>query len=518
MSATAETVGGSNTPHILDSSTLSRTNLNAEYYRIYPNTIAEAQPNQAAPNTSERSSPTGRAKRLMATFSVFVNIATSVTTPSHSAEKVHLVAWEAPPLPSFGANTCAPTPESTITTANQILTNSDAIFMELYVKYNDEAGKLGLKDAAASKYAQSHAAKELNSVVASRLGLKIFSLHADRLDEDLSGIIPANPPRNTPYSGRLEPTYYEPGSLPIDTYLDQARAFLSQYGVSIEIGDPKGEYAWNLRGTTTSELDTWKVKQSIYNLMFFFSNLPKELIDLTGLKHIVLTATKPGLGPKDVVAVASADFALHSINLNMDFDISTNELGHELTHLVDAATCGANATATDPQYTSLNAGVNYDPGRLSDATHQVAPELAALSLEDAQRKISNWYAQVSAAANSGDQATLRRLAIEATELKRQLVFASIYGETTVNEDKAEVEKGLFKGNPLFLSDILNASNSRLEAKFVILFARLYYYSPAVATFLAAVNKPYYTGSSNAYLFPNNGWIIKGVPEQGLAVG
>lgn len=505
MSATPEVFDGDpSAPNSGVNLTLTTVDVRVQYHRLFPDgkPVPLESEVPVAPRP-EQGAITLYAKKVMANISIWAHAATSVVSihPPAVPPKPAAIVWETHALPSPAEVFCAPTPKDTIDDASNLLLHSDDFYMDIYNKRLEELKSQGKEEMSAMRHAALQAMSELKQKAAEYTQVTVFNYdNHELLGNDLSGRKKVAGPAAI---GRESFVKGERGELPVSVYLEEARSFLAKYGVSISVGDPQGEFAWNLRGTTLDELDTLQAKQNLYSLIVFFESLPKELIGLAGLKHIVLNATKPNLTEKDFFAGAYADYTNNTMNINMDINADGNLLGHELTHFVDAATCGPNATGNDPQYAALNNGANYDPRIFEDASAKIPPELAILSLEGVNNKLSELYKQIGSADNPETREAITRQAIV---LRGALLFASLYGETTIGEDKAEVENDLFEPGKRNIA-VLETNNSRLEAKFIILFARLYYYSPQVATMLAIMVRPYYEGTKNPYLFPENAWMI-----------
>lgn len=409
---------------------------------------------------------TSRLKKALAIASMAINLQPFMITPHEVDPNSALIRS----LPTAASTECAPVPSESIYFANKALQlDSTPRLMQLqkqypqkdyYVEDNPYELRLSVNPIIHEKY---------KSEVAESLGLTLHTADLERLDADL--FPKANIVRN-PNVRRVPEA-----QLPFSIYFDQAKAFLTKYGVGLEIGQPDQSYGANLVAPPVRTLETYTAKRNLYNLISFFQEQPVELVELMGLKHIILTSTSSH-PRKDISTAAAAAITgppHDTILLNMSDLLTTKTYGHESGHILDAALCPPYSSNKDPGYLNLN----------GDSDYNVETRPASKDYESAQKRID----KLSSTAHRTDTTPMlaAQLETELLQLRGDITFIS--RAKNISEDKADMAAHFLNPDiPFAYDEIFNNQQPKLTAKSLYLLGRLAEYSPKIVTYFALVSR------------------------------
>jgi len=258
-------------------------------------------------------------------------------------------------------------------------------------------------------------------------------------------------------------------TIPYIHTFNQAKAYLKEFNVDLEIGDPHQSYDDESHGPTTNDLNKFDSRNSLFNLIQGFSRMPQEYVVLSGLKKITLVAHS-----RDDDAWVYMSGTHDSMYLDISNHLTAErDYYHEMGHLVDAATCGSGeATDNDPQFASNNVGDEYNASS-KKISHDAYVSTVQDSINTLQSSSENQRLQVIC------EQIKHAESFKKTGAKISL--ATDYAGTNIREDKAEVYRYLPNADNF---DDLYADKQTYHVgnKFVLLFSRLLYYRPAVAAF------------------------------------
>ena len=74
---------------------------------------------------------------------------------------------------------------------------------------------------------------------------------------------------------------------PFSDYLGATQEFMNQLGVEVVVGTPDITYGYGARAPQADELESPSAKWTMQGILSAFSNLPKEYVELTGLKRLM---------------------------------------------------------------------------------------------------------------------------------------------------------------------------------------------------------------------------------------
>ncbi|HSW80402.1 MAG TPA: hypothetical protein VLG47_06505 [Candidatus Saccharimonadales bacterium] len=257
-----------------------------------------------------------------------------------------------------------------------------------------------------------------------------------------------------------------------DDFFAAAQKYLKNFGVDLQVGNTTDEYADDLRAPTLSELQTNTAKMNMFILVEAFSTLPQEYIDLSGLEKIIIAA-----GPDSTDGAYATGSDRHSVmvlNTSGQADIGT--IYHEIWHMVDGSTCGGgNAAQIDPTY------AQYNNGKKVYGNRSTAPTIDSL-YGSAEFDNTTDKVRESLRHQNYRQACIAILAENA--LYKHVSLLTDYSRTNIVEDKAEIGKYL----PMQGAWIVATSplSPQIFGKFETDLGRVYYYSPEVAEYFAAI--------------------------------
>jgi hypothetical protein len=142
-------------------------------------------------------------------------------------------------------------------------------------------------------------------------------------------------------------------SASVASLLSTANAFLEKYGLEVGLATAKDHIDLGGRPLTASEIETSNVRSTLINIVSAYSNMPKEYIELSGLKRIVLAT---GI---DAQAYAPATMKHDEIVININNDptagsVSEHTVRHEEYHQYDLASCSPSDQAVDLLFQGLN--------------------------------------------------------------------------------------------------------------------------------------------------------------------
>ncbi len=265
------------------------------------------------------------------------------------------------------------------------------------------------------------------------------------------------------------------------TYLTEVQQFLDQLGVTLTVAEPGVTYSYGGRVPTAEELATKSAAYLLADIATAFSNLPKEYVELAGLKHIIIVA---GTDTEDVAGYANTEYPHDTIVLDIlktpDQSISPSGVNHELYHLIDAASCGAADMFNDHGFVALNG----DRMLYSNVPLDTRPTYP--SYKDSFTTEQNNDTQMLVNANQQADNTLR-CQIVSQELSDQaeVVTVSDYHPNPA-EDKAEIGSVIPNTNDYVEFD--NPQYATLYPKFRYLLARLYHQNPGIVRFFAKTSR------------------------------
>ncbi len=380
------------------------------------------------------------------------------------------------PLPGPEVKVCPAPPPEDIAFVDKLLSgkvNGVAPRMDkLTTKYQFENMLKGMTDPELSDNAVDRASLRLKHEAAAALGLHAFDPQLDELERDLYPIVPNRTPVDIGPAVRVER-----GQLPFSVYYKQATAFLAHYGVDLVFHPAGQDDGGSLMGAGAPQLETLEAKQSLYNAMRYFANLPVELVQMVGLRHIVLDTHNPHPPKGSGNAAAFTYMGPHdTITINANGAIDSLTYGHEMGHDTGGATCGPDGDGNDPGYLALNNGVDYD----------VNSRPKDIDIETGRDKVGQLQSKEVEADRNGKVDLAASFHAQVLTAEQQLVFISRAGNMA--EDKADMRSKMF--NTFFAyGDVTDDEKPWLEAKFIYLLAEIAQYNPPLAAYLAIVGRP-----------------------------
>ncbi|HSX24327.1 MAG TPA: hypothetical protein VLE74_04455 [Candidatus Saccharimonadales bacterium] len=273
----------------------------------------------------------------------------------------------------------------------------------------------------------------------------------------------------------------KPAPESFDAYLSSTQTFVNQLGVDISLGKADVTYAYGGRVPTSDELVSKSAAYLLADIVSAFSNLPKEYIELAGLKHIVIVA---GTDTNDVAGYAETQGRHDTIVLDIlkapDQSISVHGVNHELYHLLDAASCNDRDMSVDMGYAALNGGRNMYSGKLldNDGTYLTYTGGFQQELNIDVRLIDN-------ALSNSDDATRCQIVKDEEADQAQVAAYSNYHPNPA-EDKAELGAVIPDTNDYVEFD--DPKFSVLYPKFRYLLARLYHQNPGLVRFFTKTSR------------------------------
>ncbi|HSW66306.1 MAG TPA: hypothetical protein VLI54_04195 [Bacillota bacterium] len=380
------------------------------------------------------------------------------------------------PLPGPEVKVCPAPPPEDIAFVDKLLSGKvkgvAPRMDKLTSKYKFEGMLKGMADPELSTDATERAYTQLKHEAASAVGLHVFDPQLDELERDLYPITPIQTPVDIG-----PPVRVKRGQLPFSVYYQQASEFLAQYGVDLVFHTPGKDDGGSLMGAEAPQLETVGAKQSLYYAMRYFANLPVELVQMVGLRHIVLDTVNPHPPKGSSGAAAFTYMGPHdTITINASGAIDPLTYGHEMGHDTGGATCAPDGDGNDPGYLALNGGVDYD---VKDRPKDV-------DVETAFQEIGRLQSKAAEAFRDGNSSLAASLQAQVLAAQQKLAFIS--RAQNMAEDKADMRSKIF--NTYFAyRDVTDDDQPQLEAKFVYLLAQIAQYNPAVASYLAIVGRP-----------------------------
>lgn len=249
-----------------------------------------------------------------------------------------------------------------------------------------------------------------------------------------------------------------------DDFLKAAKRFMNKYGIELDLADSDEKLLFGARRPTTNDLKTSEVKYALYNSIKTVGNLPKEYIELSGIKRIKIVADAGGGSGEsniDVQAYTNGETVWLDGLDRLDDDV----LAHELAHGVHNAMCGgSNAASGDNRFAKQTRQYSADIIANSRATY----EKYHASLEQEEIEIRRGR-------HDG-----RRLARLQKAAKQTTQTVTAYAGVSVAEDFAETMRELTTDGIHDVRHVL--ALPRLRDKFAVALGRLAYYRPAIAQF------------------------------------
>ncbi|MEI7683100.1 MAG: hypothetical protein WCJ24_02240 [Candidatus Saccharibacteria bacterium] len=263
---------------------------------------------------------------------------------------------------------------------------------------------------------------------------------------------------------------------PFSKYLLTAQQFMDQLGVTVAVGTPDLTYSYGGRAPTASELEDYSAKETRREIIEGFSNEPKELVQLAGLKHIVIMT---GTAKQDVAGYVQARGDEPHDTLYVDIEqgdstpIGIHNVRHEISHLIDLKQCGPVDMFKDANFAALNGAQNiYVPGVRHDLDHT--------SLMGFESYVTSRQKELQSAEQSGDKTALCQINQQINEQAASVLTYSDYHENPA-EGKAELLAEILSPNGYV--DLADPRHAVLYRQFKLELGRLYHLSPAIAKFL-----------------------------------
>lgn len=278
----------------------------------------------------------------------------------------------------------------------------------------------------------------------------------------------------TKYLLKMQELYRSP-STPFSTYLELTQEYMRQFGVTVRVGTDADKYSYDLRSPQDADLETMTAKWNLNSIIVAFSKMPREYIELDGLKTIILGAGKSSTA----AAYAITSDPHNTIVLNMSDMLNPGTLDHENEHLEDDVQCGGPAAmANDPSYITYNLGSGET--YTGQDTNSVPTMDGAYESKSVQQLEGQQFSEEQAGNLVAACRTQGRLA---TTLSK-IALRTSYSAKNVMEDKAQ--EGDTIGDPNSWPEVTNPLFPRIRGKFTELLGRLWYYRPAIADYFAAI--------------------------------
>jgi hypothetical protein len=268
---------------------------------------------------------------------------------------------------------------------------------------------------------------------------------------------------------------------PFNDYYQPTARFMEQLGVTVSVGAIDAPYSYDAHAPSLADLDSRNAKASLVNIVQAFSNVPKEYVEQTGLKQIVLESGSGQQGAGGY-ALTSGDHSTYYIDIgataNTPFGVHDDL--HETEHLLDADEC-ANAANTDPTYRSFNGYINiYGNGNNDSVTLNVDKYL-----EDYSKRLE---AARTDSLKPGSHQAICALVAQNTQEAGRVMASTSYHPNPV-EDKAEL--GAELASPDMYGQVTDPRLTVIRGKFKYLLARLYHKAPKVVEYFTTVaSAPY----------------------------
>lgn len=274
----------------------------------------------------------------------------------------------------------------------------------------------------------------------------------------------------------LEAKLTLPGEAPFSDYLKMARGITDQLGMTITTyANSELKDKLDAKEPTRQELEGENAKHQLVYLMQDLTSNPTAITKNMGLKHIILTAHGKLPGEKSEYGGA-AQFEEQAMLIDVN-DSGDSTVSHEISHFVDAATCGADRVYNDPAYEKLNAKKGYaeeDP--VSSDFLRGRPK----TFEHIKSQYGLLRAMQDVAIRKNNEAAYCKNEKEIHELGKDVEETDDYSYKTVAESKANIGKQLF--DPKKYDEALDPDMPRKRTKFLFLIARLYEKYPNVVEY------------------------------------
>lgn len=165
----------------------------------------------------------------------------------------------------------------------------------------------------------------------------------------------ATPYQNVFYEGdpsqgiRLSP------NLTFEQELKPVQAYMSLLGVTVSVEAPGTTYAYGGRAPEAAELESMGTKFTLLGLLQAYNEKPKEYIETSGLKRIILvtgTAKNEVAGYVDAAVTPGTIYA--DIEQGENVVLSMQGFNHEEAHLLDAQQCTPEGMSNDPGFIAVS--------------------------------------------------------------------------------------------------------------------------------------------------------------------
>lgn len=269
---------------------------------------------------------------------------------------------------------------------------------------------------------------------------------------------------------------------PFVDYLVPAQDFMSQFGVTLEVGIPKdGTNAYGAVDPTPEELELPNTKRSVVNVVSAFSGQPKEYIrDIAGVKRVRLVSAPLTMGGYVGDWTESDGTVYINVNKGLAEEFPMSGVLHEIYHLADQAQCQGGDNSIDFSFDKLNQGKPVYNG--------IAYDPSVPNYEEYNNKVGLLNTQYIEAKEVGNTAMICNIAQVKDNMAAEVLTLTQY-HPDAGEDKAEL--GEIVSQPYRYGEISSSRFKILSQKFKFLLARMYKMDPGLVEFwIETASRPY----------------------------
>lgn len=266
---------------------------------------------------------------------------------------------------------------------------------------------------------------------------------------------------------------------PFSDYLGATQDFMNQFGVEVAVGTPDLTYSYGARAPRAEELESPAAKWTMQGILSAFSNLPKEYVELTGLKRIIIMTGSAGAEVAGY-AVTSGAHDTFFIDIEKGKNIMLDQHGilHETYHLLDAAQCGPQAMLVDEGFTQQNS-----PNPIYRTERDgVVEEPSVPSMQSYDNAVMNRRAMFD---SSTPKSVLCQTQMQEDQEAALVETYSSYHPNPA-EDKAEIGAQLVTPNDYVT--ITDTRFAKFWPKVQYLMARLYHQNPAIVEYFTETGR------------------------------